>query len=714
MVNIELSPLSPADSAKLAGALLGQPKGTNEGPSNKIARASAGNAFLIHELARWQEPDQEARAIEHPDSDFETPLAAAINRRISTLSETATALLDVIAVAGEALPDDIVSIASGVGVGYARAREELLDLRVARAFNRGTHTDLDIYHALQRDVVERLRCLDAAEIHGRIASAFMKIGDDPQRVYSHLRRTKTIHRCAEYAERAGDKAFGNLAFEQAATLYESALGYTMLENQRKALYKRLADSLASAGLGAKSAEAYRMAATIEGQEGMEWKLSMRVLAAGQLLYCGLLDAGLSEFRQVCRQAGVPYPKTKLMLYISIVWLRLRLRARGLILGDFRDLSARRKIQLDICWTGPIGTSMMETTRSAAYSARYLWWALRAGVRRGSCRALAAEAAITSAAPLLGLSPDFLLKRSKELNAQLPNLSEDAFIACMEAIVACNRGEWKTSAEKGEEALRRYIQSGTGAGWERVTAATYWLSARIMTGDWKGVIATMPALILDANSRGDRYAAVNLQLLSNFFLAEIGAGRARETAQRVERLHHMWGQRGFDMQRFCADMARIECELYEGAAAEAWARFRKSQTQMRNSELQQIEVLRVRLAYAGARCAIAFAMNVSAKRKRKLLQTARAHSDWRGERRKYGKGLGALMRAGILSLEGDRYEAERWLRISLKYSNDAGMKPIFAVCQARLAGDSAASPWFAEQEIANKHRLLDTLAPGSWW
>jgi hypothetical protein len=370
--------------------------------------------------------------------------------------------------------------------------------------------------------------------------------------------------------------------------------------------------------------------------------------------------------------------------------------------------------MDTCWTGLIGTSMLETTRSAAYSARYLWWALEAGEPRRLCRALAAEAAITSAAGIAGMRPETLMARARQIGGKAPGSPEEAFLSCMAAVVACNQGEWNVCLAESGNALTRYTECGSGAGWERVTATTYWLSARIMTGDWKGVITELPGLILDGAARGDRYAAVNLQLLSNSFLAEVGAGRAREAAARAEELQREWGQPRFDMQRFCAEMTRIDCHMYEGDAGSAWLRFCDAQRAMRRSELHHIRVLRVRSEYAGACCAIALAAREAGRQREQLLKEARRFSKWLSATGQlYSVGLGALTGACISSVEGDRQSAETLLRVALTQFKDAGMGPAHALCQARLAGNPRQVKWFAEQEIAEPARLLEMLAPGSW-
>lgn len=585
-------------------------------------------------------------------------------------------------------------------------------MRLARGVNRGDHADLDIYHVRQRETVEAIRKLNTPEIHGRIAAALIKNGDDPQRVYHHLRLSADTAQCAEYAERAGEKAYGQLAFEQAATLYGEALDWLPEQEWTYSLYRKLADALAFAGLGARAAGAYRRAAELAPKTQDDLRLSMRALAARQLLTSGQLAEGLSAFRQVCRETGVPYPKSKAVLLGSILWLRLRLKSRGLRARTGTVATPRRRIQMETCWTGLIGTGLVETTRSAAYSARHLLWALGAGEPRRLCHAMAAEAAVTSAARIAGLSPHSLLSRARQISEQLDGSSEDAFIDSMAAVVACNEGDWKTCLTTAARALTKYAERGAGAGWERVTTSTYWLSARVMTGDWKGVIADLPALVLDAANRGDRYAAVNLQLLSNYFVAEIGAGRARAAAQRAVELQQEWGQPRFDMQRFSVEMTQLDCELYEGDVRQAWARFGQAYKAMRQSELNGFQILKVRLMYYGARSAIALALREGDKQQ-KLLREAQKFSQWLGRSGlRHATGLAALIRAGIASMQDDRGLAGAQLNLALNRFRETSMRPAAAVCEARLVG-AVSGTWFTEQQIAEPERLLDSLAPGRW-
>jgi tetratricopeptide (TPR) repeat protein len=714
VIEVTLGRLGRQHSENLAAALLGEVAGTSaEDLTGAIAEASGGNPFMIQELAGWERHRRVLSQTGPIVPERSDSLAAALQSRMSLLSLEAGAVLDAIAVAGEALPDTVVETATGVVGSYARAREELIEARLARGVNRGTHADLDIYHARQRETVQAIRGVDAAAIHGRIAAALIEAGTDAQRVYTHLSVSANTAQRAEYAELAADRAIGQLAFEQAATLYRDALRCLPEEKRTHALYRKLAEASAAAGLGAAAAEAYARAAERAPTGGDDLRLSMGVLAAGQLLNSGQLDDGLAAFRQVCGEAGVPYPRSKAALYCSILWLRFKLKRRGLEPRGRMQLTPRRRIQMETCWTGLIGTGLIETTRSAGYSAQHLLWALDAGEPRTLCRAMAVEAAITSAARIAGLPPHTLLDGARKMNAHLEGGPEDAFLDFMGAVVACNEGDWKGSLACAERALAKFAEQGSGAGWERVTASTYWLSARIMTGDWKGVIADLPALLLDAGDRGDHYAAVNLQLLSNCYLAEIGAGRARDAADLAVKLQRKWGQPRYDMQRFSAELTQLDCDLYEGDVRQAWSRFLDVRKATKESELDGFKILKVRLMYSGARCAVALALREQVER-RELLREARKCTEWLARcGHRHGFGFGAMMQAAIASIAEDRIAVERHLQVALGCFRDLGMRTAEALCEARLAGSADRASWFAEQEIADPARLLDCLAPGRW-
>ena len=714
VIEIPLHSLDPQHSEKLAATLLGEHTGAaGEDLSTAIAEASGGNPFLIQELAACERHRQSLSRTEPVALERDTSLVAALQSRVSRLSPEAGGLLDVIAVASEALPSVVVEMASGTVGSYATAREELIEARLARGVNRGKQSDLDIYHARQREIVKAIRGVDASHVHGRIAAALIEAESDAQRIYTHLRSSANTTQRAEYAALAADRAFGQLAFAQAAALYHDALLSLPEAARTHALYRKLAEASAAAGLGAVAAEAFGRAAELAPAADADSRLSMRVLAAGQLLNSGQLDEGLAAFRRVCRETGVPYPKSKVALFGSILWLRFKLKRRGLEPRERLQLAPHKRVQMETCWTGLIGTGLIETTRSACYSAQHLLWALDAGDPRTLCRAMAVEAAITSAARIAGLPPHTLLDRARKINSRLEGVSEDAFLDFMTAVVACNEGDWKLSLERAGRALARYAERGSGVGWERVTASTYWLSARIMTGDWKGVIADLPALLLDAGDRGDHFAAVNLQLLSNCYLAEIGAGRARDAARLAVELQTKWGQSRYDIQKFSADLTQLDCDLYEGNAPQAWSRFLNARKATSESELDSFKILKVRLMYSGARCAIALMLQEEVRHP-ELLREARTCTEWLVRcKHRHGAGFGALMQAAIASMEGDRAAVGQYLQVALRCFRDTGMRTAEALCEARLTGSPDRSPWFAEQEIADPARLLDCLAPGRW-
>lgn len=107
-------------------------------------------------------------------------------------------------------------------------------------------------------MVEAIRRVDATEIHGEIAAALIEAGADAQRVYTHLGFSANTAQRTEYATLAADRAFGQLAFEQAAALYRDALRCLPEEKRTHALYRKLAEASAAAGLGAAAAEATGM------------------------------------------------------------------------------------------------------------------------------------------------------------------------------------------------------------------------------------------------------------------------------------------------------------------------------------------------------------------------------------------------------------------------------------------------------------------------
>jgi hypothetical protein len=79
---------------------------------------------------------------------------------------------------------------------------------------------------------------------------------------------------------------------------------------------------------------------------------------------------------------------------GVLWPRFKLKYRRLRPRGRMQLTPHRRIQMATCWTGLIGTGLIETTRSAGHSAQRLLWALDASEPRTLCRAMAAEAAIT--------------------------------------------------------------------------------------------------------------------------------------------------------------------------------------------------------------------------------------------------------------------------------------------------------------------------------
>jgi hypothetical protein len=493
------------------------------------------------------------------------------------------------------------------------------------------------------------------------------------------------------------------------------------------LWRKLGSARAGAGLGEQAAEAYLKAAEVGPGAGFD----LQILATEQLLRSGSLNAGFRALADISHRAKVPWTRTRTGRVFSLAALRLRLwfaRWRGWIPPDREspESAALLQQQIRICWIGTVGTGMADPLRSAEYSARHLLLARKSGDRAQLCRAFAAEAVHALPEIFRVASPAELMNIARQLSRGIQDQSAEAFAIFMEAIIACSDGQWQVCIDLCCQALDLYRRSTSGVGWDRTTASAFILSSRILLGDWRTAARDLPILVREAEERGDRYAKVNLPLLTSSFWPLLARGEAALARSEAHRLLQIWDEQRkqqslakaahapFDLQDFYAFNAEVDSRLYEGDAAGALALVRSTWPRLRRAAMLRLPLMRSQSYYLAAKARIATACLPSVSKKPQLLSEAAGYSEkLTALPQPYAVAIGRALQAAVRSVQAGPAAGRALLEGASRDLEDAQLNPWLAACRAHLGGTWEEHSWFKKEEVTDPYRLAHTLIPGRW-
>jgi tetratricopeptide (TPR) repeat protein len=291
-------PLAGLASAEV-GALVEGATGAAARPALLAAlhRRTGGNPLFASELARLLAAqgrlgDAEPGAL--AGSAVPDTIRAVLGRRLARLDPACRELLGLAAVAGPEFGVEVLARAAG------RDRTEVLHLLAGAEAQRlvaGVAGRVDRWvftHALVRDVLyQGLGAAERPAAHRRVAEALVAVhGDDEAHLaelahhFVHAAAGGGDGRAVDYAVRAGRRALGLLAYEEAAGHFEQALAGPAAGNRdqgrRMEVLLALGDARLRAGTFTAARDAYEQAAALARRRGRPEELARAALgfAAG--------------------------------------------------------------------------------------------------------------------------------------------------------------------------------------------------------------------------------------------------------------------------------------------------------------------------------------------------------------------------------------------------------------------------------------------------
>ena len=695
MVDLELGPLPHAVCTELAGQLV---KGER---AEALARESQGNPFLLLQLARF-------------GASAPMTLAQMTQLRLAELSDAERRLIEVTSVAAGPLPEAVALEAAHVAPSEHDTVRALKSARLLRS----TNTDrLEMWHdRLRQAVLAGLAPERTVGLHKSIAEALERLSNPGQPEIEltawHLAGAGMGERAADATLRSAVKARAHLAFDRAATLYERAL--TQLpqgDARRHSTLVAWGDALSFAGRGVEAAAAYRQAWSVHpsGQaEASPSALELRRRAAEQLLRAGHVDEGLKTIREVLKEVGMTLAPTPWRALAALAFRRLHVRLRGLAYTPRGVTEVRPSdlARIDVCWSVSVGLAMVDTIRGASFQTRQLLLALDAGEPFRVARALAAEAAFVATDGLRSKAhARGLIDRAR--NIAQHGGGEDGLLGLIDFCDGLTHflvGEWAQAQALSTRAERQFSDIGAPVSWEAASARLFSVWSLFYLGEIAELSRRIPALLREAEARGDLYAVTSLKSgLSNVSL--LAAGDPSGARAAVREVMQRWSATSFHFQHYWALLSEGLIDLYERTPAEGWARLEAGWPALKGSQLLRIQNVRIEASFLRARLALATGrLDVAAKALRLL---EREDIGW-------ARGFALLIRAAAAPQPGEL------LSQALTCFDQEGMGLFAAATRLRLsatqevplrdANARAATAWMAAQGIVDPERMTAVLIP----
>jgi tRNA A-37 threonylcarbamoyl transferase component Bud32 len=694
---VSVGPLDGRDSRTLAEALLGDAAASDTALS--ISDESRGSPFFLRELAQWS---RQGGTIEP------MTLERVLSTRIAALETPTRRLLEAISVAARPIELEVVIAAAGVE-DASGALGLLQRAHLIRGASGGQRRFTAYHDRVRETVAAALGDPSLRALHGALAAALERTRDpDPELLAHHLAESGERGRAAQLAVRAGDRAYVALAFDHAARLYRTALALGTEEADELELREKLARALSSLGRSKDAADAYLEAAqhAAAAASGPGRSLELRRLAAEHYLVSGEIERGTEVLSLLLSDVGVHFPTNRTRAIAGIVKNLVWLKLRGTEARRRENIAPAVRAQIELLLSANRGYATFSPTLGGYFALEALTRSLSAGYLRG----------IIVGLDYYGVMGAYAGKPRDERNAarilddatRLSLASDDpvlrARVGLAQGVAATALGRFAESVEVLER-VAPALESCIGVGWELSVSDHCVAQALIWLGRFRQAREQILALARRAEHNGDRFS----QLVGTILDAKLklAAGHPIEARAQADDVLPQWGTREFTFQHLFAFKAAIWCDLYEGAAAAAHARFRTMWPALRASGLLSVQLMRAEAAFLEG--SIELSRRASGDGKASLSRVRKAAEWLEQTERPYTDGYAATLRTGLAEASGESDAARQIAKEAAAAFDRAGMAVHAAAMRIR-SGDAAARSIFEKEGIADATRWSRIYLP----
>jgi energy-coupling factor transporter ATP-binding protein EcfA2 len=707
--------LEPTEATNLASSLL--TKNHLLDLAATIAQESRGNPFFINELVNYCQSN---------NIDIAKPklisLSEVLQGRITSLPEDARHLLEILAIAGSPLDIELTRQAAKLSDSLPTTLATLRAGNLIRTRNIKGKEELELYHDRIRETILSKLTSTTQEAHHLSLAIVLESSNtaDPEQLAIHFQEAKVWEKAFEYSVLAANNAAETLAFDHAAQLYQLAIeinsnnpqaevGSKELSNKIKSLYTKLADALVKAGRGNDAAKAYFKAS--QEANSIE-KLNLQRQAAEQFLYSGHFDQGLPILNQVLKDIGFKIVKNRTNALISIVLRKIYLKFRGLNFKeqDESQISPSELIRIDSCWSMCSGLAMVDVIIAVDFHMKHLLHALKLGEPFRVARALAQEVAYSVGKRTTNKNYiNKLLDTISSINKTIQNPQITALGLFSSAISALFTGEWRKSKESCVKAEKICREQCTGVFRELARIQIYKLKAMLMLGELSEISNTLPALLNEAQERGDFYLDINLRTRISYYIM-LTQDEPEAAKQEVKEAISRWSIEGFQIQHYFALIAEGEILLYQNQPSLALQRIDEKWSELEKSNILSFTFANVEAQFLRARCVLALAN----QDKSFLLRAKQYAEEIKKEKADWANAFANLIYAQIELVSGTKAKAIELLTLAEK-EFETTESFLYAVATRRqrglLTGSETgnklvkeAEAWLTNQKIKNINEM----------
>jgi len=721
-----LAPLDDDRSVQLVQSLLDPDTAHSDQASiTTLLRGSEGSPFLLRELALFLE-----RRGNLP-LPFELSLQEMLRLRTTSLPRGAREILEVFAVAGAPLGQNVALRAAGLTPLERGVVLDLERLSMLRTTDVQGRTSEIYHHRIRDEVLRQLPAATLRERHRSIATALLS-SERPNALLAvdHFEAAEDHESLRRYVVTAANQAYQAFAFERAARLYERAVALGAPGAQLHELHTRRALSLSYAGRSHEAARAFQDAAAalaVNPGADLEQGLELRQKAAEHFIQSGQYAEGLAAQQALMVVLDNPLPSSRGRALARATLLRLGSALRGVPSRPSRssEPSARELLRFDALWSASIRLSMIDYALSSYAVARSAADALRIGEPSRLTRALALEATNLATLPLPGFSrrADALFRLSEQVAREQPNDYDAAFLAAARGVTACFRAQFRDSVRYMDQALELLQAERQARHYETALWQTWAMLGLAHLGEIRELTARAEALRKVGSDRGDRFL-LQMANLGRPTLTWLAEDRPDYALEQIH-LALSWSPSDYNTQHYWHYTCFIECEHYRGNFAEAFEFAENGWAAHKKNHFLQVNFARDELLLARARAALgkaALLLNGGAAERAESKALLKLSSSCARTIEQHGlacgKGWARLVLGVAAHLGGQRDAARTHLREALQSFEACGMQLYREACHyalGALESDSArqtrAIAWMREQGIQAPASMLRVLAPG---
>jgi hypothetical protein len=668
-----------------------------------VARESRGSPYLLTQLVDHIHAER-ARLPPGDRRVLEISLDRALSGQLDALSSSATTVLELVAVAGRPVRDEIVAQLIAAEVDLGGALGELRRAKLVRGIGTGEQRAIAIYDDSIRDaVLARMAEGLIRNWHRRLATAIEASPEpDLEALTDHLLGAQDEARAGIYAIRAASQAMQALAFDKAADLYEIAVRHHEDGAWRHELLMQWADALVSSGRSTRAAEVYLEAA--EGAPSQDAALQLKRKAGVQLLLSGRWQRGVETIAPTMEELGVAFPKNGAEALEATRKLLPKLKERGLEFKPKRraEISAKTLERVDALWSVVQATFSTNPIVAQSFALQHLLDAFDAGERSRVVVGLCAcfinfELAVSV---LAGNKPK-TLQAAESLAREGNDARSEGWIAFARAFSYLNDGLLKPAALEFGNAQQTFRDRCTNVTPE--LRACQMLHARVLVklGQLEDLGAA-EGWIRDADDNEDVLTASRLRLtIATRMLLDDDVERVQNALNVPE---HVVSD-PLDLSQLLIMLASTSLALYQDDVDGA-ARALQMQESIRRSPLFGIRLWRGESMNARLRLLLATARHHT-ERAEKLTAVEHVLSAIDKLQLECDVDQARIGRAALAHLRGDRDKALYWLDAILSDADMGGDSRFIRCCAAwrkgELMGGEAGATLIrqAEQELRQR-------------